>query len=85
MSAEKDKGNVADFFHLEEELERLERLYSSYSNEALAIEKKLANGITKCRETRFARLNDLSKRLMPGVQAKIESIRSQLGGGIPLP
>ncbi|MFC1598575.1 hypothetical protein ACFL2U_00995 [Patescibacteria group bacterium] len=85
MAAQKDDGNVLDFFKLEEELDRLEGLYGRYSTESLAIEKKLANGMTQCRETREGRLRDLKKRLMPELQGKIESIRSILGGGPPLP
>jgi len=81
MSAQKDEGNVMDFFELEQELERLEGRYGHYLTESMAIEHKLANGMTQCWETRFARLNDLKTRLMPQVQAKIESLRLQLGRG----
>jgi len=81
MSAKKDEGNVMDFFQMEEELDRLEGRYGHYLTESMAIEHKLANGMAQCRETRVARLNDLKTRLMPQVQAKIESLRISLGKG----
>jgi hypothetical protein len=85
MSAEKDKDGVgfwAKVAEWEEQLDRLNRRHSNYCQEVIAISLQLEQ---KCsREIVLAaRLKDLQVRLIPQVQARIVSLQSQTGGGIP--
>ena len=77
MSAQKDEGNVMDFF--KERIDDLQIRYDNYDREAKCLARKLSNGSKKCPEIRARRLNDIQSRLMPQTEEVLDKLRSQTG------
>lgn len=84
MSAEKGSKNdsMAGFgeeVSLGDEFVRLNERHYQYCMEADSLEKALANSCRR-QPSREARLNDLRKRLLPRLQARIDALQNQHGG-----